>query len=185
MLQIPTTLKIVSSEPDVNADGFTNTFNGIGKIKIVYENGDVYIGIVNSSNMFDGPGFYNYNSLGIYDNRGGNYYLGQFKNGEKHGKCEKEMNWGTIFEGFYQNNMRHGLGKETYRDGTWSKGFYVNNKRHGEFQFMDINGLEYSSMYIEGNPQNRASAQLREIREIRESEENEEIREIRENEEMN
>lgn len=115
--------------------------------KIIYNNGDVYIGSVNQLNEKDGLGCYTCNRIRI-----GCFYQGEFKNNKKHGKCVKELYWGTMFEGEYEDNKRHGIGKETYQDGTWSNGSYTNDRRHGKFNFIDVAGREYSYVYKDGIP---------------------------------
>ena len=97
-----------------------------GTIEIEYTNGSIYVGQLNAQNEFHG--------IGKYINNFGNYYIGAFNNGKKHGPCVEKW-WGIAFEGNYVDNNRNGMGMETYRDGEYSVGNYVSNKRRGVFAF--------------------------------------------------
>lgn len=70
-----------------------------------YSNGDVYGGQW-SNDLFDGYGFYIFNS--------GERYEGELKNGKKHGKGKYYYINGSIYDGSWAFDNKNGVGKYYY-----------------------------------------------------------------------
>merc|ERR1712050_527948 len=72
---------------------------------------------------------------------GGEKYVGQFVNGERHGygvySCEGSM---KNYAGNFENDVRSGHGTYTYEDGSKYVGNWENDKFHGYGTFTDPSG---------------------------------------------
>jgi hypothetical protein len=77
---------------------------------------------------------YGYNGLGTYISPSGNKYVGEWKNGKKHGKGIGTYNDGEeIYEGDWENGTWNGQGTHTYAGGlNFYKGGFKNGRRHGK-----------------------------------------------------
>ena len=132
-----------------------NYFKNLFIYKIIYKNGDYYIGEL-KNNLRQGKGkFY----MGKIINEGKEYYgklkyEGEYLNGERNGKCkEYNSNGKLIFEGEYLNGERwNGKVKECYNDGILEfEGEYLNGKRNGKGKEYDTYGkLEFEGEYLNG-----------------------------------
>ena len=88
----------------------------IGSIK--YE-GDVF------NDKFEGKGKY------IYED--GNYYIGEWLNGKKHGKGIEYYKNGSIkYEGIFVNDESEGKGKYICQNGDYYIDEWLNGKKHGK-----------------------------------------------------
>ena len=70
-----------------------------------------------------------------------NYYIGQWKNGLRHGKGTEYYSNGKIkYEGDYINDKREGNGKYIWEDGEYYIGQFKNGLRHGKGTMYYSNG---------------------------------------------
>ena len=70
------------------------------------------------------------NCKGTHTQADGSKYVGEFKDGKKHGKGTfTEIRYGVKYEGKWKNGRRHGKGIFTFPDGTVYEGRFKN----GEF----------------------------------------------------
>ena len=58
----------------------------------------------------------------------GSQYIGEFRNGKKHGMGKYSYPDGATYVGQYQNGLLHGQGKLTLPDGSVKKGLFKNDK---------------------------------------------------------
>ena len=86
------------------------------------------------------------NKKKVYEN--GEYYIGDFLNGLKHGKGKLYYKDNTIkYEGDFANDKYEGKGKYIYKSGNFYIGDFLNGLRHGK-------GIEYyknNTIKYEGN----------------------------------
>ena len=122
-----------------NKNGLRN-----GKGIKYYKNGKIlYEGDYNNDKA-EGNGKY------IYEN--GEYYIGQFLDGEKHGKGIKYYKNGSIkYEGDFANNVYEGIGKYICENCKYYIGQWLNGKRHGKGTTYYKNGsIKYEGDFING-----------------------------------
>lgn len=76
---------------------------------------------------------YGYNGLGTYISPSGNKYVGEWKNGKKHGKGICTYNDGEeTYEGDWENGTWNGQGTHTYAGGLdFYQGGFKDGRRHG------------------------------------------------------
>ena len=86
----------------------------------------------------------------IWEN--GQYYIGQWKNGKKHGKGIIYYKDGTImYEGDFVNDKKEGNGKFIWKNGKYYIGEWKNNKKNGKGKDYFSNGnILYEGDYING-----------------------------------
>ena len=86
----------------------------------------------------------------IWEN--GQYYIGQWKNGKKHGKGIIYYKDGTImYEGDFINDKKEGNGKFIWKNGKYYIGEWKNNKKNGKGKDYFSNGnILYEGDYING-----------------------------------
>jgi len=73
-----------------------------------------------------------YPVLGPYQLKSGSVYLGQWKNGQKHGRGKLAWEDGSLYEGQWVNNMSNGKGRLIHSDGDVYEGDWVDNKAEGQ-----------------------------------------------------
>ena len=115
----------------------------ISSKKIVYKNGEYYIGQwLNGLRHGKGKEYY----------KNGNIkYEGDFCNGKFEGNGKYIWNDGEYYVGQFLNNLRHGKGKEYYKDGIIKyEGDYINDKREGNGKYIYINGSYYIGQWLKG-----------------------------------
>ena len=77
-------------------------------------------------------------TLGPYELEGGAIYIGQWKNGAKHGKGKqvafsyKIWSDGSIYEGYSKNGMANGKGRLIHADGDVYEGDWKDDRAHGQ-----------------------------------------------------
>ena len=81
--------------------------------------------------------------------RDGDIYIGQMKDGKKHGQGKMTYTNGDVYEGQWVNNKKHGQGEMTYTNGDVYEGQWVNNKKHGN-GIMVARGESISAMFPYG-----------------------------------
>ena len=94
--------------------------NGL-KYKIIFENGDYYIGGL-KKNKKNGKGK-------KYNNKGELIFEGEYLNGKRNGKGKKYYEGELEFEGEYLNGKRNGKGKEYYGGKLIFEGEYIKKKK--------------------------------------------------------
>ena len=57
------------------------------------------------------------NGMGTYTKPTGEKYVGEYKDGKRHGKGISTYSDGTRYEGEYKNNKKHGRGSYTWGEG--------------------------------------------------------------------
>ena len=79
-------------------------------------------------------------------------YVGEFKNGNFHGKGKYSFENGNSYEGDYRDGVQHGRGTYKLSNGEKYVGEYQNDKRHGLGEFYSSNGnLLKSGRWHQGN----------------------------------
>ena len=58
----------------------------------------------------------------------GEYYIGDFKDGVRHGNGEIHFNSGEMYKGQWENDKRNGHGTQTYPGGTKDTGKFKDDK---------------------------------------------------------
>lgn len=117
-----------------------------GKVRAVYNNGDIYEGHVstNKANAYvkSGKGKYTWASGAIYD--------GWYKDNLKHGKGKYVTKKGVTYEGVFNNGLKEGKGKYTYEDGTIFTGTWKKGKRFGKGKYLYPDGSTQTGEYENG-----------------------------------
>lgn len=80
----------------------------------------------------------------------GGRYLGEFREGKRHGRGLDLFPNGDRYEGEYRDGNRHGTGTYTHASGDRYVGEYREGKRHGTGSFFFVNGDRYTGDYREG-----------------------------------
>ena len=89
------------------------------------------------ADMYDGKRNANgkRHGYGVWTNRRGRMYDGEWNNGRRHGKGKMVYDNGSVYEGQFENGLRHGEGRYTVvlKDGTEHdyRGEWRNGKMHG------------------------------------------------------
>ena len=135
--------------------------------KIIYENGEYYIGEIlnglkhgkgilyykNGTIKYDGNFIKDkYEGIGKYIYESSNYYIGEMLNGLKHGKgIEYYKNGDIKYDGNFVNDKYEGEGKYIWEDGEYYIGQWVNDLRHGKGILYYTNGaIKYNGNFIKG-----------------------------------
>lgn len=161
-------------------DGDLESFEGkfekgfpIGQGKLVFRNGDIYIGCF-SDGLAEGIGEMEFangdkytgswkkgyrDGEGIYSNSlTGEVYSGAWKNNLFEGKGRIDYNddyMGRVFyEGMFSKGMKFGLGKCQYISGSIYRGMWSNNKFHGHGELNMSNGNVFRGEFKDGCPIN-------------------------------
>ena len=79
---------------------------------------------------------------GVYDN--GDVYVGERKDGKKHGRGTYKFKDGRKYEGEWKDDRKHGRGTFRYVDGGKYEGEWKDDRKHGRgtFRYMDGNKYE-------------------------------------------
>ena len=120
-----------------------------GKAKIYYENGTIMYegGLINGK--FEGNGKYVYVD--------GDYFIGEFKNGEKNGKgIMYNKNNNIIYDGYYANDKKEGNGKLILENGEYYIGQWKNDSMDGKGKVYNKEGKliyegDFKNNKMEGN----------------------------------
>lgn len=137
-------------------------FHGSGKL--VYPNGDAYVGDFFEGRMC-GQGTLTLNNGFTYDGQwkddhfegrgtltypNGIIYEGQFKNGMKNGKGEIRYPNGAKYYGGWLDDMKSGTGKFEYADSSVYEGEWLNDMPEGKGEKKWANGMVYTGMWSKG-----------------------------------
>jgi len=113
--------------------------NGIrvGRVKITYENRDVYVGTLD---LITGEA----NGDGSYTDREGNTYVGEFKDGQFHGRGSLTSALGSHLEnGTWTDGSFIGEGTVVHETGDRYTGDIINGEYHGQGTFIGTGGTKY------------------------------------------
>jgi hypothetical protein len=93
------------------------------------------------------PGSYDYNTWtncqGTDAWPDGNKYVGEYKDGARHGQGTYTWPSGSKYVGEYKDGTRHGQGTYTYADGRKYIGEHENGTRHGQGTYTYADGSQY------------------------------------------
>jgi len=112
--------------------------NGSGKKE--FPSGAIYEGTFSPDGEMDGKGKYTYKG-------GKSYFVGDWKNGQRHGLGKAVMEDGTIYFGEFQYGKRHGRGKKTWPDGRVFIGDWKCGKYDGEGEYTNAEGDTYRGSF--------------------------------------
>ncbi|TAF63927.1 MAG: hypothetical protein EAZ55_12530 [Cytophagales bacterium] len=95
------------------------------------------------------------NGFGTYLFSNGDKYVGQWKNGLRHGQGTYTWSMsgdyaGDVYVGQFANDKRNGFGTYTYADGTLYTGQWVNGEEHGQGTMTWPSGSTYTGNFDEG-----------------------------------
>jgi hypothetical protein len=139
--------KLTYSKDDKNnREYYTGEFkNGKrhGSGKLVWKNGQMCEGDW-ANDTLNGKGKVIYS---VHDESMRKYYIGDFKDGKKHGRGRVENTLGAFYEGDFENDQINGTGKSRWEDGNSHEGEYVNGKRNGKGTFYWANGNKYEGEF--------------------------------------
>ena len=88
-----------------------------------------------------------YKDGGDYDGK----YIGEFKDGLRHGKGIMIFDYGDRYEGDWKNDKREGKGIFYFKDDSRYEGDYKNNKRNGIGVLYFVDGDRYEGGFKNGN----------------------------------
>lgn len=127
-----------------------------GQGRLVFSDGDRYIGEFNDDDFGQGTYFFanggklagewkegKFSGQGtkIYDN--GSRYVGEFKEGLRRGQGTLTYTNGSRYVGDFKDDERNGLGTVTYADGSKYVGEFKNDERNGQGKMTYANGSQY------------------------------------------
>jgi len=93
-----------------------------------------------------------HNCYGTYTFADGAKYVGEFKDGNKHGQGTNTWSSGSKYVGEWQGNKEHGQGTHTWTDGTKYVGEHKDGKRDGEGVYTFADGREVIGEFKFGKP---------------------------------
>lgn len=84
-----------------------------------------------------------YTTLEAYQFPNEAIYVGQWKNGKRHGLGKQYYKDGSYYFGYWENNMTNGLGRLIHADGDIYEGNWFNDKAHGNGKYIHADGAQY------------------------------------------
>lgn len=87
--------------------------------------------------------------LGPYEFDNSAIYVGQWKNGQRHGRGKQYWSDGSFYEGYWRNNMANGKGRLIHADGDVYEGEWKNDKAHGKGFYDHTDGARYEGFWYE------------------------------------
>jgi hypothetical protein len=96
----------------------------------------------------DDPADANLPHLGPYELENSAVYIGQWRNGLRHGRGKQIWNDGSVYEGYWKNNMASGKGRLIHADGDVFEGDWSNDKAHGKGKYTHLDGAIYEGDWI-------------------------------------
>ena len=113
--------------------------------KRIFNNGDIYIGQMNSQQVLYGR------CCLIYPNSPITYFIGYIINGEYTGEgCYYNYQWKKIYEGNFEHNLKSGFGILFREDGTTYAGEFINDKPNGKGVLYYPNNTRFEGNFING-----------------------------------
>jgi len=92
--------------------------------------------------------------MGQYKWKNGSIYIGEFHEGQKHGKGKWKKRFNAVncntYEGSYENDKKNGLGNFTWESGNVYKGNYKEDERHGYGEMYWVDGSCYKGEWQKG-----------------------------------
>ena len=106
-------------------------------------NNGVFIGELNEENEPDGIGGYYWDS--------GEYYLGTWRQGQRHGYgIQYYAKNNILYEGEYSNGLRHGVGKLFLANHDYYEGEFIDDYFDGQGAYYWENGSKWIGLFREG-----------------------------------
>ena len=102
--------------------------------------GDLYIGKLNAGFEKDGKG--------LYKNKNGNIYYGDFIKGIKTGICELLSDYGDSYSGYITDGKKNGEGILKWSDGSSYEGTFTDNMKNGRGRYIFSDGSQYEGDYV-------------------------------------
>ena len=93
----------------------------------------------------------------IYRSNGKVEYVGEVKNGQRHGQGTYYFADGRKYEGQWKDDKKHGQGTFYWPDGDKYIGQWENDKRHGQGTYFFKNGCKYEGQWKEGKKHGQGS----------------------------
>ncbi|MFT6335134.1 MAG: hypothetical protein ACI86M_000040 [Saprospiraceae bacterium] len=90
------------------------------------------------------------NGKGVYITKGGNKYIGEFKNGQINGEGKWVSRYGDSYRGQFVKGRSEGKGKLTLSNGESYIGGFVNGRFHGSGKYAFKNGDDYIGKWQHG-----------------------------------
>ena len=87
------------------------------------------------------------NCKGTYTWSSGDKYVGEYKNGKRHGQGTYTWPSGVKYLGEWKRAKPHGQGTKTWPDGTKYVGEFRNGDRHGQGRYV-IDGRTYAGVFV-------------------------------------
>lgn len=87
----------------------------------------------------------------------GDYYKGEWVNGEKEGKGEHNyFELRTVYNGEWKHNLKNGNGHQTESNGSYYEGEFKDGLRHGNGIYYDKQqNVKYAEVYVNGHLKER------------------------------
>ena len=82
---------------------------------------------------------------------GHGYYIGNWKNGERHGYGKYIYDDGALYVGYWKNDEPHGKGTFFYPGGDKHIGFWKDGDKHGQGRNIEADGSWYDGIWHEGD----------------------------------
>lgn len=107
-----------------------------------FDEGSFYQGGCNGDGQWHGFGFHR--------DTIGNFYVGEFINGEKHGEGTKILKDGCFYHGEFKEGKQHGRGFYRDENGNLYKGYFDNDEKHGPGSYKYANGDFHQGFFKRG-----------------------------------
>lgn len=76
-------------------------------------------------------------------------YIGQWLNGQKHGRGKQIWPDGSFYEGYWYQNQAHGKGRLIHCQGTVYEGYWALDQAHGQGLYFTVEGSFYQGSWYE------------------------------------
>ena len=118
--------------------------------KYVFNNGDIYVGQMNSEKKLYGR------CCIIYINGKITYYVGYIKDQEFFGEgAYYDYQWKRIYEGNFEHNQKNGFGILWRDDGSTYAGEFINDKPNGKGVLYFTNNTRFEGNFVDGYPNDK------------------------------
>lgn len=140
---------LISNTSYYEGDFSASKFHGKGRL--VYKNGDVYIGSFVKGQK---------ERLGKYIFADNSFYIGDFYNDQRHGKGKMIFANKEVYKGTWINGVMQGSGKYQFKNGARYEGEFLNGNLHGNGTMIESNGRSVTGVWENNaliNPNNTNS----------------------------